>query len=63
MYPKNNLMHHGFRVIRDTSAYGAQKLCGLRDTTIYTTYSSYIKMSNEFRKTCTERNIEVKVIT
>lgn len=62
MYPKNHSTHRGFTVVRDTSAYGASKLHGLKDTVIYTTYSAYIKQSNAFKTACAERNIEVRVL-
>lgn len=58
----NRMMYNGYRVFVDTSKQGADNLHGLRDTTIYVTYTANNRMSYEFMRTCVERNIEVKIL-
>lgn len=58
----NRMTYKGYRVLVDTTASGAHKLHGLRDTVIYVTYSAYNRMSAEFKRVCDERCIEVKIL-
>lgn len=55
--------YNGYKVFRSASNNDAYKLTGLRNTIIYLTYHAYLGLSYEFKRTCIERNIEVRVLT